>query len=91
MLNLWNDTGFSKTLKEASLNNKTFAGTSTGANCWFSSFTSLTSVGLKEGKGLGIVNAHMTAHGDDLLAKEFHQNIAETKNCWDFAWLEIPQ
>ncbi len=26
----------------------------------------------------------MTAHGDDLLAKEFHQNIAETKKLLGF-------
>lgn len=88
MLKFWNETGFSETLKEASTYNKVFAGTSAGANCWFSSFTSITDEGLKQGKGLNIVNAHMTSHGDDLSAKAFHQSAIEKEDLLGFCMVK---
>ena len=64
MIDLWKKTGFSEILKEASTDNKLFAGTSARANCWFTSFTSRTNEGLKSGIGLNFINAHMTTHGE---------------------------
>ena len=84
MLNLWDITGFGEIIKESLVENKLLAGISAGANCWFSSFTSLTNEGLQVGSGLNIVNAHMTAHGDDISAKEFHQNIVEKEDLLGF-------
>lgn len=84
MLDFWNKTGFSETLKESSVDNKLFAGISAGANCWFSSFTSLTNKKIQAGKGLNIIDAHMTAHGDNTLAKGFHQKIVEENETLGF-------
>ena len=88
MLNLWNKTGFGETLIEASEKNKILAGKSAGANCWFSSFTTQANEELKVGLGLNIVNAHMTAHGDDLFVKEFHQNKIEENNLLGFCMVK---
>ncbi len=88
MLDLWNKTGFSEILKEASSDNKIFAGYSAGANCWFSSFTTQTSEGLEVGQGLNIVNAHMTSHGDDSTIRDFHQSLINEKNVLGFCMVK---
>lgn len=88
MLDLWNEKGFSEKLIEMSDSDKVFAGTSAGANCWFSSFTTLTNEGIKSGVGINLVDAHMTPHGDELYVKKFHKSVIENNDILGFCMVK---
>lgn len=63
MINTWKKYCFDEMLKEEWEKGKLMAGTSSGANCWFNSFTTELDGNLELGKGINLVDAYLTCHG----------------------------
>ncbi len=74
MLEMWKKYGFDELLKEEWKKGKLLSGTSAGAVCWFSSFTTDSEGILQIEKGLDFIDAYITVHGQQQGMYDFFKN-----------------
>lgn len=76
LLREWKQVGFGERMIEIFKNDKRklLAGVSSGANCWFSSYTTeLSDRSIEAGAGLGLIDAHISCHSDKKEIRVFHE------------------